>query len=123
MASREQAIPYAYEKLSVYGYLRDILSEQKDYDDIVLIIIFYHRQGFARYYDEVIDKDFKQKVRFGDVVKTKRGKYKVLDLNNKLKVIKTSGIYLDIPMSICQYLTDSMSYYSKLSEHGLQFTW
>ena len=129
MALMEDIKPYSFEKLSVYGFLRDVLPEQKDYDDIVLIIILYHRQGFAKYYDAKVDKDYKHRMRFGDILKTKKNKYKVLGLNNNMIAIKANhtswngNIHLDVPLSICENLTDAISFYSKLNTNGIAFVW
>ena len=113
-------------KLAICGYLRNIISDENDYNFIILIIVSYYKQGIVTYFDGTIDKDYKHKMRFGDIVKTHRPEregdfiYMVSDMNNKLIRVGEHcdyiyGEYIDVcfPFSICRYLDDAVSFYSK----------
>ena len=72
------------EKVTISGYLRDLIKHENDYGFIFAIILLFYQQGFAKYYDKGIDKDYKQKMRFGDVLRT-NGTLQVLNINNELE--------------------------------------
>ena len=78
MASRTQ-------NLIIYGYLREILSDQRDYCLIIGIIIEYIKQGIARYYNEKFNKDFMKEMQFGDIAGTSNKDMMVLNEENKLE--------------------------------------
>ena len=114
------------DELIISGYLRDMFNDDRDYSFIVAIIILFYQQGYAKYYDENIDKDYKQKMRFGDILMTKND-YMVLDSNNKLQRIgeyyedsdddePEAEIDITVPFSICQHLTDAVTFYSNLNQ-------
>ena len=48
------------ESLSTYGYLRDILNEKNNYNDILLIILQYVKQAYAKLFNEETDPDCQQ---------------------------------------------------------------
>ena len=112
------------DQLIIYGYLRSIINDENDYSFILAIILSFYQQGFAKYYEEKFDKDYKQKMRFGDILRSKSNDYMVLNINNELQVIgcRDGGgrydVYIDIgiPYSICQYLSNAVSFYSKIHE-------
>ena len=115
------------QKLAVCGYLRNIISDENDYNVIILIIISYYKQGIVTYFDDT-DQDYNQKMRFGDIVKMGDAsfdfmgfeEYMALDMNNKLIRIGECSMYrnskcIDVyfPFSICKYLDNAVSFYSK----------
>ena len=121
------------QSLLAHGFLRNVLNTEQNYNDVFSIIILYHRQGFAKYYDAKIDTDYKGKMRFGDIVKI-NNKYITLDVDEKfieigameeteeevmwLRSDKFDGdIRLRIPFLICKHLTNAISYYSKFNEN------
>ena len=116
------------EEIVTFGYLRDVFNDDNDYSFIVAIIISFYQQGFAKYYDEKVDKEYKQKMRFGDILKTKDNKYMILDINTELKKVgkyyiggsmfveNDINIHLTIPYSICNNLSNAVSFFSKLSQ-------
>ena len=46
------------EQLAIYGYLRNILNDEIDYSMIFAVILLFYDQGYAKYFDENIDKDY-----------------------------------------------------------------
>ena len=117
------------DQLIIYGYLRNIINAENDYSFILAIILLFYQQGFAKYYDENIVKDYKQKMRFGDLVKAKNNDIMVLNINHELVKVgsyscedeydddeKEFDIYITIPLSICQHLVNAVSFYTVLSE-------
>ena len=126
-------VTYVREEMVTFGYMRDILNEDNDYTFIVAIIILFYQQGFAKYFDENIQKDCKPQMRFGDILKTQGDNYMILDINNELKIAgklhiggglslfgDTSDeshvdINMTIPYSICKHLTNAVSFFSKLA--------
>ena len=44
------------------------LGDDNDYHNIISILTSYHKRGFAAYFDEEIDKDYKKKMKFCDIV-------------------------------------------------------
>ena len=120
-------------KVVVWGFLRDILDDEHDYNDIILIIYAYRKQGFAQYYDESKDKDYKHQMRFGDILKTNNDKYMVLNINNALERVgdfytepcseddgsgddNDEEIYIEIPLSICKRLDNAIAFYANLNK-------
>ena len=134
MAATKVEEDYAkIEELRVHGYLRDVLNDETDYDNIITIIIEYYRQGFAKYYDEEINKDYKEKMKFGDILKRKSpspnfwkiSDFMVLDMNNELQTVGEESydiqgggreIDIEIPLSICKHLSNAVSFYSKFQK-------
>ena len=48
----EQKDGVKHDELKIFGYLRDVMNVEREYNhynDIILIIIEYSKQGFARY--------------------------------------------------------------------------
>ena len=107
------------EDLKIFGYLREIMNDDQDYSFMTSIIIEYYKQGFAKYFDEKVNKDFMKQIRFGDIVKRLNNDYMVL---NEQKVLINAGYYNDsdevadvtIPLSICEKLENAMEFYSKI---------
>ena len=58
------------QKLTICGYLRDIINDKVDYNFVISIVHLYHKQGFAKCFDENVDINYKQNMRFADMVKT-----------------------------------------------------
>ena len=125
------------QSLMANGFLRDVLNADQNYNDIISVIILYYRQGFAKYYDSEIDRDYKEKMKFGDIVKIDN-EYIALDINDKFTEIGAieeteedelwsryddfdGDIDLKIPLSICTHLTNAISFYSKLNENTAAF--
>ena len=115
--------------LAICGYLRDMNNDGYDYDFIFGIILLFLCQKFAKYYDESIDKDYKQKMKFGDILKTEEGKYLVLDKENEMREVGDYDyeqefengtphelITISIPFSICKHLERAVSFYSKFDK-------
>ena len=70
------------EKLMIWGYLRDCISNENDYSFLILMVATYYHQGYAKYYDTRIDKEYEQKMKFGDIVRF--GEYfQVINLQQK----------------------------------------
>ena len=119
---------YEYkQRLIAYGYIRNIRSDENkyNYDDIIFIIISYYVQGFAKYFaveDESIN--YKEQMRFGDILKTKSDEYMVLNMDNELEYVGEDDtdedgdfdIDIKIPSSICKYLVNTPSFYSKYDQ-------
>ena len=92
-----------------YGYLREIMNDDQDYSSIIRIIIQYYEQGFARYFDENLNKDFMKQIKFGDIVKRLNNDYMVF---NDKKLLINVGHYesgaecstFTIPLSICDQI-------------------
>ena len=112
------------EELAAYGYLRDILNDENDYDFILAIVIEYTKQGFARYFEEKVNDKFMQEMRFGDIVRKLDDEIMVL---NKEQTLENAG-YLDedhpyedicvrIPASICNNLTNAVLFYSEFNKN------
>ena len=121
----------AIKSILICGYLRDIMQYENDYTDIMLIILSFCKQGFAKYFDENMDKDYKLQMRFGDILRTENDALMVLDINNEYQEIglyqtyepgyyNSHGmdVYIDmsIDLSICQHLDDAVLFYSKLQK-------
>ena len=119
-------LTYHYEtdhvrELSIWGYLRDIFTDRHNYTDIILMVLQYHKEGYAKYYDEKVDKDYKQKMRFGDILRTKDDELIVLDIDNQSIAAghltdcfyQDIEFYIRIPFAICQHLSDAVRFYSK----------
>ena len=119
------------EELIVSGYLRELLVDENDYNEIITIIVSFQKQGFAKCFDSNIDKDYKQNMRFGDIVRTDN-KLQVLDINQELQ----SAGYIDeydekgsakplynlcfnIPSTVCKHLDNAPLFYSKLDDFKL----
>ena len=120
-------------QLIIYGYLRNILIEnERDYSSILQVIMLFYHQGFAKYFDEKKDKDYRKKMKFGDIVKMDVDfhTFMILDASNELKKVGSARIdpypisdddpnakiyiHVSIPFSICAYLSNAISFYSKL---------
>ena len=117
------ATEFESEKCAISGYLRDVVNTDNDYSFIFGIILSFYQQGFAKYFDETIDKDYKQKMRFGDILQTNDNKYMVLDINNEMRQIGEydpdslfSVLVLEIPLSICQVLSNAILFYSQIED-------
>ena len=105
----------------INGYLRDATCTTHDYHFIFLIIAAYHKQVYAKSYNPTIDKDYKQKIKFGDIVR-KDNEYYVVTQNQKLEFVGRydirswrDSVEIRIPFSICKHLSDAVLFYSKLS--------
>ena len=104
--------------------MRTMMNDEKDYSMIIAIIALFYQQGFAKYYDARIDKDYKQMMRFGDILLVDWEEYMVMDINNEMKGI-SGGLFgddVDIPLSICKYLSNAVEFYSKWDEEKLNST-
>ena len=115
-------------QLIICGFLRSIIKDENDYSFIFALILLFYQQGFAKYFDEKVDKDYKQKMRFGDILKTKDDEYMILDMNDEMKKIGSyyvdkdmydqeddvSYIDLSISFDICKHLDNAQSFYSSL---------
>ena len=118
-------------ELVICGYLRSVINDEKDYSVIFAIIILFYEQGFAQHFDENIDKDYKQKMRFGDILRKESDdaewhEYMVMNMNNELEYIGNyedfevrHQIVISIPLHICQHLNNAILFYSKL--HDIKF--
>ena len=112
------------QKLTIVGYLRDVINNEHDYDDIISIIVLYHQQGYANFFHSTLSKDYKQQMKFGDLV-IKDSSIMVLNLDKNLEKVgshevdsdQSEEINVDIPFTICQKLTNAVSFYSKLPKH------
>ena len=114
--------------LLTFGYLRDLLNEYEDYSFMVVMILLFYQQGFAEFFDADVDKDYEEKMRFGDILR-KKNKYMVLDMDNEMTEIgeysvrwfesePVTEVTICIPFYICQYLDNAVSFYSKLNISG-----
>ena len=107
---REQSI--------ICGFLRNMIKKEHDYSPIFAIVVSFYHQGFAKYFHQTIDKNYKQKMRFGDMLRANNDGFFVLDRNNRLtkvgRLYAAACIYVDIPFTICQHLDDAVSFYSKV---------
>ena len=90
------------EELTIYGFLRDMLNNGRDYMVIIAtiatIIEFCH-QGYAKYFDERLNKEFIKEMRFGDIVRTLDGHddmdfIKVLNKTNTLEYVGEYSVRL-----------------------------
>ena len=113
--------------LIVYAWFRDITKDenkkQHDYGDLIRITYSYYAQGFAAFFQNMIDADIKQFMSFGDILRTTDGKYMVMATNKDLITVgddmeSSWGTYtrLTIPNPICKYLSNAPSFYSKCAE-------
>ena len=116
--------------LQTRGYSRDVFHDETHYNAILTIIIEYLKKAFVNFFDANIDQNYQQNMKVGDIAKqslTKEsGDFMVMGIDNEL--IKAGvydlddnmehilNIFIDIPLSICAYLTDASSFYSKLNE-------
>ena len=124
-------VQYQKKQKTCYGFLRNALNDQTNYDGIFSIIIEYSQQGYAKHFDTSVDEDYEGKMRFGDFVKIHddrfRSVYKCLDINNSLIKIGTHKMHLNldsweithyldigIPLSVCKHLDDAYAFYSKV---------
>ena len=120
---------YEVNEFKCYGFLREVLNNRIDYASIVSIIIQYCQQGYAKYFDETIDKDYVHKMRFGDIVRIKKaqhsGTYECLNFDGSMIDVGDDEISddfndilfidIDIPFNICKNLDNAHSFYSKLA--------
>ena len=131
-------------QLKIYGYLRNILNDEQNYADIISIIIEYLKQGYGQFFESDIDKDYKARMKFGDVVKMRKDNdddsdlesslademlcMMVLNLNNELvdagwvewitwEDKLEYDVWINIPYTICKHLTNATSFYSKIGQH------
>ena len=115
------------EQLTVYAFLREILNDDIDYTSIIAIITEFFKQGYAKYFDERLNKDFMKELRFGDIVRKLDDAIYVLNSANKLVYLggycQTGGltedmqINISIPLSICKGLSNAVSFYSKIHKN------
>ena len=74
--------------MTVFGWTRNntlTINDQYNFNDIISIIKFYYQQGFAKYFDEALDENYKHEMKFGDIVRTKDSKFMAMDIDNELK--------------------------------------
>ena len=125
---RKPACNCQVDQLKCYGFLRDVLQDQINYAFVILIIIQYFKQECAKYFDEYLHADYKQRMAFGDIVRLKSEELKCLDLQNLLidagNCVTSSNLYsrttmarIEIPLQICKYFDNAHLYYSKLSSN------
>ena len=121
------------EDLIICGYIRDILGNNNDYSFLLSIIKAYRKQGYAKYYQESKNNDYKDKMRFGDIINKDSDTYYAMSLNNKLQEIGSCNVMptfwgndnsmvlinLRIPISISQYLINTISFYSQIPKYEL----
>ena len=109
-------------ELSIFGFLRNICDDKKEYDytDIIKMILKFHKEGYAKYYDQNVDKDYKEKMVFGDILKTQDHKFQVLDINKDLleigEIDSDGDICILIPLSVCEHSIDAVTFYSKFDK-------
>lgn len=117
------------EELTIYGFLREMLNNDRDYMVIIAIIIEFFHQGYAKYFDERLNKEFIKEMRFGDIVRTLDGHddmdfIKVLNKTNTLEYVgefyrNDNDIVVEIviPLSICRELTNATLFFSKFDQN------
>ena len=115
------------QELIICGSIRSITVNDYDYNDIIAIIFSYYQQGFAKYFNEEIDTDYKEQMQFGDILQTQDDKYMVMDMNDELELVGKNdevglwdddefNIEIKIPLSICKHLSNAVSFYSKFDQ-------
>lgn len=125
--------------LFINGYLRDIMADETDYNDLISIIMAYHQREFASFFDVEKDPNYRDKMQFGDIAKTGDDKLMIMTMNHSLlkiasieeplifelydseedsaadttTVIAPSELDIHIPLKITQYLAyDAISFYA-----------
>ena len=117
------------EEIIVYGFLRDIMKEQADYNILLEIIITYFIDRYANFYDHSPDSIYTEdQLHLGDIIKISATKYEIVDIDgNKIYIgkqiirkkmgsKKKIRVQLSIPYEICKYLYNAPEFFSKLNE-------
>ena len=120
-------IDYQMNQLKCYGFLRDFLNDQINYNAIISIVIEYLQQVYAIYFDESIDKDYKQRMKSGDIVRTGEHEYKCMSFTismidvgdcetefNPDECEDTLYVEIQIPWTVCKHLENAHLFYSKI---------
>ena len=118
MASRDS--DFKLRQSIICGFLRNVINDQNDYSFIFTIITSFYHQGFAKYFDETIDKNYEQNMRFGDILKTEDHNFMIIDIDNQLtNVGKFFGplLWINVPFTICNHLYNAVLFYSKVSQN------
>ena len=119
-----------YEEIIICGYLRDIMNDDISYQVIITLILEYFL-NYAKYYDRTnaTDTEEKEKLHFGDIIKTSFMQYRIIDINHaKINIAtrrrqffrrdmgKKYTIQMTIPYEICQHLINAPKFFSKFDE-------
>ena len=109
-------------ELILAGYLRCLLpNDQNDYNFIISMINTYYHQGYVQYFDVNTDKDYKQKMKLGDIIKRPDKYLYVVDIRGHQKYCgrmdynaqsKQHINNIEIPYSICSRFDNAVEFYN-----------